>query len=383
MDGTLQEKRWWERTPARLSLRASMLVVLALACGLGWLANSARAQREAIRAIEQAGGKAFYGWQLKCLATPDYEDLSSNNPGAKPRWPQWFVDWVPPDYYSTVKLVMIIGEADPVMPHVGRLRHLEEIDFVPGVKGNGLVMGPTDAGMVHLRGLTGLRHLNLSVGTFSGAVGSKITGKGLAEISGATRLQILQLQGSPLTDLDLAPLEGMTDLRVLSIESPGVTDEGLKHLAGLSELRNLGLANTSVTAEGIKHLRGLTRLHVLNLSRTRVESLETCRPLDSLQALMLTQAPVGDDGLATPSGSSPGFAGLTVLMLPDTRVGDPGLMHLRDLPKLKTINVIGSAVTDEGVAEFNQARPGVTVIRKPRAASPRSPNASASAPAGK
>ncbi len=92
MDGSPEAKqRWWRRTPVRMSLRMLMLLVLILGGGLGWLVNSARVQREAIRAIEQAGGKTFYGWQLRRIATPDFEDLSSNNPGAKPRWPQWFV----------------------------------------------------------------------------------------------------------------------------------------------------------------------------------------------------------------------------------------------------------------------------------------------------
>ncbi len=284
---------------------------------------------------------------------------------------------VPPDYYCTVKLVMISGDADPIMPHVGRLGQLEEVDFFPRRKGNDIAFGLTDAGMVHLRNLTQLRHLSLGVNTAQGSVGSKITGKSLAAIAGAKRLQILQLQGIPLVDADLAILEGLSDLRILTIESPDVTDAGLAHLAGLAELRDLGLQGTRVTAEGIKHLRGLTRLHKLNLALTRVESLETCRSLGSLESLVLARAPIGDAGLAPAPGSSPGFAGLNLMNLAFTRVSDAGLMHLRDLPKLRLVQVINSAVTDAGVAEFKKARSGVNVMLKLPPSTPRPPRAPA------
>ena len=43
-----------------LSLRALMVLVLILGGGLGWIAHRARVQREAVAAIEKAGGKVDY-----------------------------------------------------------------------------------------------------------------------------------------------------------------------------------------------------------------------------------------------------------------------------------------------------------------------------------
>lgn len=334
-----------------------MVLVLLVGGGLGWAVHVARVQRDAVAAIERAGGKAYYDWQLKTVVGPDYDDLASNNPNARPPWPKWFVDRIGSDYYSTVKLIVISGEADPVMPHVGRLRQLEEIDFMLGR--NGTPYGPTDAGMAHLRGLDRLKHLRLGWATADGSVGSKITGAGLAAIAGATRMKLLHLQGIPLSDADLAVLRGMTGLRLLEIEGPGITDAGLAHLAGLVEMRELSLQGTRVTTAGIAQLRGMTRLSKLNLAQTRVDSLEPYRPLAGLRSLTLARTPITDPGLAP--ASALGFAGLIDLNLYRTRIGDDGLKHLPAIPKLKRLVLAGTDVTDAGVADFKKARPDVRV----------------------
>ncbi len=357
MDTVPPSRRWRERLPVRLSLRALMAFVLISAVGLGWVVRRAHIQRDAVAAIERAGGTAHYNWQVTTTSTADYEDLKFN-PSGLPRWPKWLIDGIGPDFFGTIKLVVVPGLADPVMAQVGRLTQLEELDFMPSRKVAGY--GPTDAGMAHLRGLTRLKHLTLGVTTKDGVIGSKITGRGLAAISSATRLQILQLQGVPLSDPDLAALHDLTDLRILEMGSPDVTDAGLDHLTGLVEMRQLSLQGTRVTSAGIVHLRGMTRLKQLNLALTLVDRLETCRPLASLDTLVLSRTPIDDAGLA--SASDPGFAGLTGLILFNTRVGDAGLTHLKDLPKLKRLNLIGTDVTDAGVAEFKRAQPNTSVV---------------------
>jgi hypothetical protein len=331
MDETpVPRQQWWKRLPVRLSVRALMLLVLAFGCGFGWYVHRVHVQRDAITAIERAGGKVYYGWQLMRIPIPpDYGDLTPNKAG-RPRWPKWLTDRVPPDYYSSAKLAMVLGPADPIMPQLGQLNQLEEVDFYPGRKDR-TALGPTDAGMVHLRNLTKLRHLKLGVHTGGGAVGSKITGAGLVSIAACTRLWFLELEGIPLTDPDLAALRGLTDLRNLMIDSP------------------------NVTASGLVHLKGMTRLQRLELALTGVESLEPLRSFAGLENLILAMTPIDDAGLAP--ASDPGFAGLTSLNLSNTRVTDDGLKHLRDLPKLKGVQLVGTKVTDAGTAKFKKDRP--------------------------
>jgi hypothetical protein len=55
------------RPPRRLlrpSIRSLILFVLVFAIGLAWLVHGARIQRDAVRAIREAGGIADYDWAL-------------------------------------------------------------------------------------------------------------------------------------------------------------------------------------------------------------------------------------------------------------------------------------------------------------------------------
>src|SRR5437016_5136693 len=84
--------RPWRRF-AGLSVRALLILVFVLALGLGWIANRARIQREAVAAIERAGGKAWYNWEWQDDAPV---------PDARPRWPSWLVEAIGVDSFSDV-----------------------------------------------------------------------------------------------------------------------------------------------------------------------------------------------------------------------------------------------------------------------------------------
>ena len=54
---------WWRR--ARLSVRGLIILVLVIGGGLGWVVRSAQLQREAVAAIQRAGGRVKYDWEWK------------------------------------------------------------------------------------------------------------------------------------------------------------------------------------------------------------------------------------------------------------------------------------------------------------------------------
>ena len=127
----------------------------------------------------------------------------------------------------------------------------------------------TDAGLAHLKGMTGLRKLKLS--------DTKITNAGLAHLKGMTGLRKLHLGGPYITlggpyitDAGLTHLKGMTWLRELYLRETQITDAGLAHLKGLTELRRLDLANTWITDAGLTHLKGMTELRKLDLGYTKI-----------------------------------------------------------------------------------------------------------------
>jgi len=88
--------------------------------------------------------------------------------------------------------------------------------------------------------------------------------------------QEVQAQGIPglelrhASDAMLEHLKGLTGLQHLDLLGTQVTDAGLEHLKGLVALQQLYLADTQVTDAGLEHLKGLTALQHLDLLGTQV-----------------------------------------------------------------------------------------------------------------
>ena len=74
------------------------------------------------------------------------------------------------------------------------------------------------------------------------------------------KVQAMGLIDTQVTDAGLVHLKGLTNLEVLSLEGTQVTDAGLVHLKRLTNLRWLDLSDTQVTDAGLVHLKGLTNL---------------------------------------------------------------------------------------------------------------------------
>ena len=85
--------------------------------------------------------------------------------------------------------------------------------------------------------------------------------RALAEEIASKGLPGLRLAGA--TDGDLAHLKGLTGLRELNLYGTEITDAGLAHLKGLTRLRKLHLQELHVwgikiTDAGLAHLKGLS-----------------------------------------------------------------------------------------------------------------------------
>ena len=104
--------------------------------------------------------------------------------------------------------------------------------------------GPSMAGEAAPAPVTGLPALRLN--------GTRITDAGLVHLEGLTGLRELRLPRE-ITDAGLAHLKGLTELRVLFIP-PQITDAGLAHLEGLTGLRTLHIPYFRVTDAGVRAL---------------------------------------------------------------------------------------------------------------------------------
>jgi hypothetical protein len=360
-------KSWRKRLPSGLVLRALLVAGLLLIAVLGWVTLSGGAQHAAVAAITRAGGKVQYDWEVTQTHGPDGEE-SIPNPGGPPRWPRALIALVGPDCLGDVVVVDLQRNDDQYLQErVERQRNELSGDFVARQKAADLAMAAagrlrrlqhlsvafsrvSNAGMDHLRALTGLESLKLAYldGT---------TSEVYKTIEALTRLRTLELESLPLTDAELSFLEHLTELRTLELEQVKLTDAGMVYLKGLIHLRRLTLDSLAISSAGLDHLRAMTHLSVLKIRKTGVQDLSAIRHLAELRELYIMRNPIGDDGLA-PVAALPA---LETLDLSHTNVTDAALQHLQNLPRLARLDLKKTHLTADAVARFRAARPQVAV----------------------
>jgi hypothetical protein len=247
MDAKPNIKRHW----FRFSLRALLLLVTIASVGFGWFAyklRQAQRQKEAVEAIDKLGWFVKYDYEVD----PKGGLLASPTPPG----PIWLRELLGVDFFASVAVVQNNGESFTD----AQLVHLQGI---PGLKSLYMLdTKTTDAGLLHLHGLTQLEDLVLGR--------AQITDTGLVHLQGLTKLKTLNLDRTQITDAGLSHLQGLTKLQLLCLESTHITDTGLKNLRGLTELESLWLSNTQITDAGLLHLQGLTELKELRLDWTDV-----------------------------------------------------------------------------------------------------------------
>jgi hypothetical protein len=189
----------------QFSIRSLLVLVLAVAIPCSWLATKrqqAARQREAYDVLRKFGHVSY--------------DFPSSSRPAEPA-PAWLRKMLGDDFFVDVEFICFGGGpefGDVELAYVGDLSALKSFTCFDGAV--------TDAGMVHLNGLT--------------------------------NLQFLFLGFPQITDAGLVHLKGLTNLRSLSLDCPRITDAGLEHLAGFTQLEELSLSDTQVTDESVKKL---------------------------------------------------------------------------------------------------------------------------------
>ena len=151
----------------------------------------------------------------------------------------------------------------------------------------------TDAGMVHLTGLSNLKRLSLNR--------CDITDAGLVHLKGLTQLQTLGLDSNNITDAGLVHLKSLTGLRFLGIGSNKITGEGLVHLKALTGLQGLNIGSENITDAGLAHLKALTGLQTLSLANSKHLTdarLVHLQGLTGLQTLNIQHTQTTRDGVA-------------------------------------------------------------------------------------
>jgi hypothetical protein len=282
-------------------VNALIVGVLAVISSYGWWEYAVGQQRDAVAAINSVGGEVLYDWQWsngRPLPRP-----------ARPRWPDWVVNVLGPDFLGRVVAVNLsragLSANNDLISDVGRLRHLE--------------------------------HLTLGQ--------SAITGKGLAPLRDLTRLKTLYVWDTRVSAADLVYLEKMVKLEELVLPRIPLSDADLAHFARLTKLKGLILSGNRITNDGLAHLAAIKDMQFLTLQQTSVTSLEPIRALTRLKQLNLAGSPIDDAGLKPASA----FHDLEMLWLNQTRVTDAGMAFISGLPDLKLIDLKHTRTGDAGL----------------------------------
>ena len=229
------------------------------------------------------------------------------------------------------RVSVTLGKADGVTideDWAGGDQALRNLRLLPDVTRVNLEDSPiTDAGMVHLAGLTKLTHLYLGH--------SQVKGPGLVHLKGLKKLSHLSLRYMPIEDKWLRHVGEMTHIHALGLDDTQVTDDSILLLARMSNLRTLWLDRSKVTGVGLARLKPLRKLATLDLDGVKLPAED----LASLAKLSL----------------------LTELYLQDTPTSDEGVAYLEKISTLRLVHLENTQVTEQGIAKLKKALPLVKV----------------------
>ncbi len=225
----------------------------------------------------------------------------------------------------------------------------------------------TDTGMERLRGMAGVRELNLFFA-------EQITDISMAHIRGWRNLERLSVHGADITDTGLAHIATLRSLRSLDIGLTLITDVGLNHLRALTGLREVTIGGNKITGIGLRFVQSLPELRRLSLSGEQRRNsgtwsasitdfdMDTVASVTTIESLDLGGTGVTALGLAklaalgelreidvrqtrvTGAGLG-GFAKLERIRAARSRFDDAGVKEVAAL-RLRSLDLSGTKITD-------------------------------------
>ncbi len=200
-----------------------------------------------------------------------------------------------------------------------------------------------------LRHATSIRCLRLHGEDFGGQTGR------LHHIAGLEELEI----GTPLPSRELQAIGEMTQLTALSLpQEMTINVLGAREMARLKNLRSLRLYYVDIDDTAFAELATLTQLEELDLTHTRItdSGLSILANMPQLRTLELYRFQHTSQQLT--DACLPVVCQLQKLerLSLSGEIGDEGLKQVARLPNLKSLMILGSQITGEGLAALEHSR---------------------------
>lgn len=316
----------------RFSIRSLLVLLTAVSLWCGYYYSRVSTQRGAAQAIQEAGGKIVYDWQIE---------------GDEPSQPKWLRQLLGPHFFDEIIHVRLQyywrhGRTDLVAlgPHLKRLPRLESLSL----SGEDLESKDYHA----LGTLDQLEELGLG-GRCS------LDDSDAAELARMASLRSLRIGKAIITPHGVAQLAKLPNLRRLSLGSRSehkMTDEHARSVASSKSLRELYLHDTLISNEGMAALGRLENLESVTISSPRITGavLKDLKSLSRLHWLGTWQWQIEDEDLLM-LNELPSLTG--VGLNTSTSVTDQSVPYLAKLNRLEILR-IGSRcqITDAGLEPF-------------------------------
>ena len=177
-----------------------------------------------------------------------------------------------------------------------------------------------------------------------------VTDDWLSCLADCSTLKRLSLSNCAITNAGLVHLRGLTGLEELNLTLTPVSDEGLVHLSGLKALRVISLASTQCTGGGFVHLRSSAGLENVNFHFTPFddEGLREVAKTGVSGRLWFAHTRFTDQGAAVLSQ----MGGLRICGMGSKAEGSSGeaVAHLKGLGQLAELTLMDNQADAVGIA---------------------------------
>ena len=182
--------------------------------------------------------------------------------------------------------------------------------------------------------------------------GPEISDASMPLVASLPLLQRLELRGTSVTDAGLAVLEGHPALSRFELwYMPQITEAATLHIAEIRHLEHLVLKHTSIYGPGLErfHGMGLRGLHLGNRQLNGEILQQYILPFGKLGALDFAGCGITDEDLTLLSQMEiTSFVHLGY----NPEITGPGLVHLANMPGVRSLNLSAAGVDDAGLVHL-------------------------------